>query len=241
MRLINYIKAVQIASNVIPKDKFGNPIYPSKWIKLKANEKILLSKGYAESVSKPNLFFRKIPEGSFYADMRGTEIVPIWSDTAPLFYWKFHSKIPNWKRRRLIKDELVELYALDCPCRLSFYFHDSEEFERTSTYTDTENCVFDWDDGHCRFCGKDFQNEGSFCSKDCEEKYREKLKTPCAICGEKIDFRKEVMHHIHYFPEETIFVHADCHNKIHKTNLFPHLKPSKEEIERYYNKKGNGQ
>ncbi|RZN14223.1 MAG: hypothetical protein EF812_05975 [Methanosarcinales archaeon] len=62
---------------MLAKDKFGNIIYPSKFQRLKENGKIILSNGYFESKNKPNLFYKKIPQGQFYADMRGTEEVPI--------------------------------------------------------------------------------------------------------------------------------------------------------------------
>lgn len=71
---------------MIAKDKFGNVIYSSKFSKLKENEKVLLANGYFESTNKLNLFYKKNPQGWFYADMRGTEEVPIWEDTRPLFY-----------------------------------------------------------------------------------------------------------------------------------------------------------
>ena len=86
------------------------------------------------------------------------------------------------------------------------------------------------------FCGNDFQEDGSFCSKECEEKYKDSLKPICEVCGKKIDLSKEVKHHISYIPENVILVHASCHNKIHKKNLFPHLKPSKSETDKFYKK-----
>lgn len=222
---------------MIPKDKFGKPIYSAVFSILKKNEKILLLNGYIESNNKPNLFYKKLICGYFYTDMRGTEEVPIWFDTRPLFYWKFNSNKPKWERRRLIKAELLKLFNNNCPCRLSFYaFCDSEDFENTGVEVDEENGIFVWDDGCCRFCSKDFKGEGSFCSKTCEEQYENTLKTPCAVCGEKIDFLKEVRHHISYFPEKIIFVHASCHNLIHKTNKFLNLKPDKDEINRFYKK-----
>jgi hypothetical protein len=220
---------------MMPIDKFGNIIFPSKFRKLKEYEKVLLAMGYHESKNKPNLFSKKSSQGCFFADMRGTEEVPIWVDTRPLFYWNFEPERPRWERRRLIKKELKNLFNSCCLCRLSFYApHSSVEFEETSTFIDEERGVFIWDDGYCRLCGKDFQDEGSFCSKLCKEKYKDTLKKPCKVCKKKIPFFKEIKHHISYFPEKTIFVHASCHNKIHKTNLYQHFKPSKEEIDKYY-------
>ena len=137
---------------MITKDKFGNEISLSKFEKLLENGKILLANGYFESKYKPNLFYKKISQGWFYGDMRGTEEVPMWKDMRPLFYWKFNSEILDWERRRLIKKELINLFNSGCPCRLSFSFYDSEEFEHTSSYVDDKEGVFIWDNGYCEFC-----------------------------------------------------------------------------------------
>lgn len=220
---------------MIPEDKFGYPIFESTFRKLQANARILLASGYEESKTQ-NLFYRKTQEGLFYADMRGTEEVRIWQDTSPLFYWEFFAKVPMWQRRRLIKRELVNLFNKHCVCRLSFFFDECKEFEDESCGTFEERGWYDWDEGYCRFCGKDFQNEGSFCSKECEEKYREELKEPCAACGEKMEDSESIRHHIKYFPEEVIFVHAKCHAKIHRTDAYPNLKPSREDTEKFYKK-----
>ena len=139
-----------------------------------------------------------------------------------------------WERRRVIKVELRELLKAGCPCRLSFLAHSSPEFAGASSYIDEEEGIFEWDDGFCRVCGADFRNEGSFCSQKCETKYEESLKTACEVCGEKIELMKEIAHHVSYFPEKVIIVHQSCHNKIHKTDKFLHLKPSNEEIARFY-------
>lgn len=229
---------IKINTYMIPIDKFGNKIYPSKFMKLKENEKVLLSLGYKESQDKPNLFYKIQSEFRFFADMRGTEEVPIWRDTRPLFYWKFNSNIPNWERMRHLKIELINLFNSGCPNRLSFHAFNCEEFDETSAgiELDGENGIYIWDDGYCRFCGKDFKNEGSFCSSSCETKYEDTLKTSCEVCNKKIPFFKEIRHHVSYFPEKIIFVHASCHNKIHKTNLYPHLKPDQAEINKFYNK-----
>jgi hypothetical protein len=219
-----------------PKDKFGKPIYSHVYSILKKNESILLKLGYLESRKHPNLFFKKIKQGWLNADMRGTEEVPIWSDTNPLFFWSFDTNIPLWERRRVIKQELTKLREAGCPCRLSFHYYETTEFEKTNVYMDEKEGIYEWDDGFCRFCSKDFQKDGSYCSLDCEQKFIETLKTPCQVCGNKIDLYHEVRHHISYFPEKVIFVHASCHNKIHKTDLYPGLKPCKDEINKYYKK-----
>jgi len=190
--------------------------------------------GYSESRTKPNLFYKVLRQGCLYADMRGTEEVPIWQDTRPLFYWRFSSETPMWERRRIIKIELSALFEAKCPCRLSFNVFDSEEFEDTSAGVDDEHGEYDWYDGYCQVCGKDFHAEGGFCSTNCETIYRDRLKVPCEVCGEKIELGKEVQHHVCYNPERIIYVHAACHQRIHKTDMYPQLKPSQEDLDTYH-------
>jgi hypothetical protein len=221
---------------MIPFDKFGAPIFQSRYARLQENGKILLSMGYFESRKSPNLFCKELPQGWVYADMRGTKEVPIWEDTRPLFYWKFDATTALWERRRTIKTELRRAVKDGCPCRLSFYWYRTDEFIEVSASIDEEEGLFEWDDGFCRFCNTDFKNEGSFCSDKCEKDYTESLKTPCQACGQKIELFKEIRHHVSYYPEKVIFVHPSCHNKIHKTDQFPNLRPSDEEISKFYDK-----
>lgn len=128
---------------MIHKDKFGNEIYPRVFEKMRANERVLLKEGYIESRNSPNLFYRKIPEGMLFADMRGTEEVPIWQDTRPLFYWQLNNDAPMWRRRRIIKMELERLFRTESPCRLSFHFYNNPEFEGVSTQTSEDEGVFE--------------------------------------------------------------------------------------------------
>jgi len=99
--------------------------------------------GYQESRKKPNLFYNKVEHGVFFADLRGTEEVPIWDDQRPLFYWQLDETLPAWKCRRLIKEELIRLGTRGGKCRLSFEFFNHPLFENTSAYVDEENLVFD--------------------------------------------------------------------------------------------------
>ena len=166
--------------------------------------------------------------------MQGTQEVPIWSDTRPLFHWRFDESVPMWERRRTIKTELKSLLTGGCSCRLSFETYHSPEFLGVSSYIDEEQGILDWEDGICRFCGLDFRGEGVCCSQKCMSEYDDSLKIACEVCGNKIEFFKGVRHHISYFPEKVILVHPGCHNVIHKTDKFPGLKPSEEEIARFY-------
>ncbi len=221
-------------------DKFGKRIYDNIFSEmLKFGEKLKLM-GYLESVNKPNLFYKKLEGVIFFADMRGTENVPIQEDSSPLFYWKFDEQIPFWKRRRFIEEEFKNLKYNDCPCRVSFEVSSSPEmtYENSteSSFIDWEEGFFEWENGFCKFCKIDFKSNGLFCSDKCKREYEEILKSPCEACGNKIDLGEEVHHHTSYFPEKTILVHKGCHNTIHKTDKYPDLKPSKSEIERFYKK-----
>lgn len=221
---------------MIEKDKFGNPIYQSTFRMLKENENVLLDGGYVESKTRPNLFYRKIPEGCFFADMRGTKEVPIWSDTRPAFFLNFNNDVPGWKRRRSVEEEFKRLFVAGCKCRFFFFLYETPEFEEVGLGLDEENGVLDTPNGYCKFCGKDFGGEGEFCSKECEEKRIDELKTPCKACGKKIEFGEEISHHISYFPEKTILVHRSCHTRIHRTEAFSTLRPSKADIEKFYSR-----
>ena len=46
----------------------------------------------------------------------------------------------------------------------------------------------------------------------------------CPVCNTVIGNNLYRKHHISYYPEKTILVHKKCHNKIHNTNEYPHLK-----------------
>jgi hypothetical protein len=210
-----------------PKDKYGNPIYPHIFKKLLHNAKVLESLGFMESKNKPNLFYKKIDEGLLFADMRSSEVVPIWQDTRPLFYWKFNDGVPKWKARRIVKRELTELGQNGCESRLSFEAHSDPIFENVSSSISEESLVFDWPDGYCKLCGKDFQDDGNYCSEKCEKAHEETWKDHCAKCGKSLDFKSVLWHHISYVPEEKkIPLCRSCHLKVHKSKDSA-LKPAK--------------
>jgi len=224
---------------MIPVDKFGRPIYGKVFTRLKRQGAVLEENGYRESQKKPNLFYRKDPScGMFFADMRGTEDIPVWEDTSPLFYWQSNSEVAPWLRRRHIKNELIKLFHSGCPCRLaSNDLFDTVEFSGAGYAAIYESeGIFDWPDGYCKFCGKDFQAEGEFCSEKCKELHEDSKKTPCPVCNRKLSEYDDgvIRHHVKYFPAEICLVHRSCHNKIHFSDLFPHLRPSKEEIAEFY-------
>lgn len=223
---------------MIPFDGEGRPIYPRVYRVLKAHGGLLTQCGYVEAKKKPNLFYRNAPGCVFFADMRGTEDVRIWEDTRPLHSVLFSRSLPNWQMRRIRKQELEMLYESGCACRLSFYFPRSEvEFEETGVFFDAEAGLFLWPDGFCRCCGKDFQNEGWHCSEECRRAEEFASLPACAACGVKIPREEQIYHHVSYSPEVIVKVHASCHQRIHRTEEHPELRPSREETENFYQRK----
>lgn len=215
----------------------GRPIYPKTYVILLGIGKTLVENGYREKTNKPNLFYKHTEGGYFYADLRGTEIVPIYEDPTALFYAFLEG--PAWKQRRLWKREMEALHEQGCPIRLSFEFATTPPFDEVSSFVDESAGQFIWPTGICYYCGKDFQDEGEYCSKECEEKDRVRGLPKCEICGKPVEYEQRIEHHTSYFPERIIIVDRGCHNVIHNTDKYPSLKPSKEDILKFYAAKGN--
>ena len=51
---------------MIPRDKFNNPIYPSKFKVFQEQGRLLMKIGYKESKNKPNLFYKSTLESVFF-------------------------------------------------------------------------------------------------------------------------------------------------------------------------------
>lgn len=196
---------------MIQKDKFNRPIYDNIYRILLKQGRILIELNYKESVKKPNLFYRTIKEGFFFADMRSSDIMPIWEDTNPLFYWNLDETLPDWKKRRIINCEMDILAGHGCPCRLSFEQIDLD---------------LDGGDGLCIVCETEFNDEGLFCSSKCEIARRELYQTRCARCGKSLDFKTAIQHHFSYDPEKIIDVCRSCHLKIHRSKKGSLLRPA---------------
>ncbi|MBN2331038.1 MAG: HNH endonuclease [Candidatus Aenigmarchaeota archaeon] len=209
---------------MIPQDKFGNPIYEHIFKVLQENGRVLALAGFKESRNKPNLFFLKDEEKNvvFFADMRSTGDVPIWEDTRPLIYGKFLAEHPEWKKRRIMTGMFQLLLQNGCECR----FEDDLLVEHG-------------EDGYCKLCGKDFQADGLYCSKECEKADEETYKDHCAVCGRSLDRRDVIRHHVSYKEEKTIPVCRSCHLKIHKSQKMPNLKPDEEDKKKFYERKRN--
>ena len=105
-------------------DKFGKPIYSRVFEKLLTIGKTLEKNNWKESVKKPNLFYKKFEEIMIFADMRGTEEVPIWSEPCPMIYSLKTDK--PWKDRKALRKASVEIRNCGIEYRYSFY-HDCGE------------------------------------------------------------------------------------------------------------------
>ncbi len=239
-----------------PKDKFGKIIYPHVYNKLCEIGVKLKVIEYNEAKNKPNLFYKKFDGGCVFADMRGTEMVPIWDMLEPMIYFSFNNNIQDWLRIRKEKKEFQILDDNNIPWR--------ETFEEDESWMDSDSETIHWSniygdsDGYCKFCGKDMGNNDYFCSDVCKNTIIKKelahqinqSNEYCYICKtKKIYSKKEIKevfnielldilinHHISYYPEKIITVCRKCHNIIHKTNEYPDLKPHPNEIRKYYDR-----
>lgn len=220
---------------MIVEDKFGNVLYPKTFNVLKKIGENLIEIGYIESIKKPNLFYKKINEGIFFADMRGTKECPMWEEPCPLIYFKFNEDILFWKRRRILKEEIKKLPSH----RFVSQFEPSDWGDEEDLY-DELNFISEklYEDGYCHFCKKDFQDEGLFCSLVCEKEYynvidkrkyleiKEKSNNiKCEVCKRNpevikgkycYELEQFIEHHISYSKDETITVCRSCHIKIHR-------------------------
>jgi len=125
------------------QDRFGNPIYPHVHSKMREIGRQLVALGYSEHTRKPDLYVCSHPSVTFYADLRGTAMVPIWEDTSALFYWRFSGNLPLTLRRRMLAIETMRLR--DVPWRVSGEMHEdyeiAQEFPLQTSGDDPEGRV----------------------------------------------------------------------------------------------------
>ena len=202
---------------MIAQDKFGRRIYSSVYQRLRKHGDVLERHGYRESAKSHNLFWKRGECGMVYfGDMRGTEETPIWQCPVPLFYAiTTDEDMPDWKYKRLYKQEYERLGI----CRLSYYAEN-----------EPDGVMFgQGGDGYCVGCGKDFQDDGLYCTPDCErqdnERIEEHLKRPCHVCQGVRRIDELVRHHLDYARDVTITVCRSCHWKIHQGGRHPDLLP----------------
>ena len=191
----------------------------------KTDQNILKDAGYRESANKPNLFYKPLSTGAVFADMRGHGQILVW----------VHSKNPGWWNVRIANRAFRKLRT-----------------EHFSSYL--INTLEGYDNGYCRICGKDFQDNGLYCSDECKKIADENKRIAfykqfiitynpdknkylflCQVCGKIIGSNPYENHHISYYPQASIPVHCKCHQKIHHTDLYTHLKPPNGDGKDFYN------
>ncbi|MBX8639002.1 MAG: hypothetical protein JRN68_10815 [Nitrososphaerota archaeon] len=239
-----------------PKDKFGRHLYGKVWLQLCENGVKLKQAGYWESKKKPNLFMKIEGDFSLYADMRGTEEVPIWEDTSPLFYAypKDRKEADQYQTetiRTIIASEIYKLYSAGLDVRLSFYDQCEPGGQSFDVYYQCVNCDMPFgyvsQEPYCDRCEE---------QHDAEESARDKRNAvitlnhaeKCVVCGVRIlsknklvsmkqnleevtDIEEGQVHHTHYIPEKTISTCRQCHSKIHRSKD-PYYQQFKAEITR---------
>jgi len=217
-----------------PVDKFGRTLYPSAYRKLTKIGSQLEELDWKESKNKPNLFYKDFNGSIIFADMRGTDEVPIWESPFPLMYAL--NEGPEWKRRNGLVKAIEELTNVEVETRLSFY--DSMEIDGLFGGPEEE-----LPDGFCKMCETEItdgeREDGLFCSEHCEKAFaqlqemrreEETQRIKCALCGTTLDIwsKNTIQHHISYDPETTITVCRSCHGKIHsKHENYPELAPKR--------------
>ena len=103
-----------------PIDKFGRKIYLQVFNRLSNIGVKLNYLGYKEANQKPNLFYKTFEGGRIFADMRGTEMIPIWECPEPLLYFDFNSNIQEWQQVRIKENEIQQLDENLIPWRFTY-------------------------------------------------------------------------------------------------------------------------
>jgi len=180
--------------------------------------------GYKRHEYTKGLFVKKCFLGVAYLDYRNIGYLPRSEqvEEGPLFY--YGAKKPNWltRRTRNLQKKLLE------ENKIKFRSSNQEEFLEKA---------YGKGNGYCKFCKHDFQDEGLFCSKECELMDNNRVHDFCHACfGPFTREERIIEHHVNYFPEEIVTVHASCHFIIHMTWNYPHLRPKWGEADRFYQK-----
>lgn len=184
--------------------------------------------GYVESKGKKGLFYKKCFCGIAYLDHRINDDYPFRDqyEGGPRFYFTLEK--PQWQSIRVRRYQEQLLYE-----------HEVKFVPSMRDYNEILGEMGRPQDGFCNFCNKDFQDEGWFCSSECQRLFHDQVKTICEACYQPIDDfsgKSSPRHHVSYFPEETIIVHQNCHIEIHRSDKYLHLRPPDDDKDRFYHK-----
>lgn len=239
-------------------DKFGNKIYEKTWRIIRNQGEQLFMEGWKESRRNPNLFYKSFESYRVFADMRGSDVIPIWDDPRPLLYIRgyamdtshFAVKYPELYNTNC-KDEFVllrhvppkirdsiigDFRRMGMKFRLSFYEEaEPDEFGKFEIHT-CLNCDSLLKTSELKWCSEQCKNEGLAELKSCALSYCQDLPV-CVLCNKKIPIQSVHVHHITYFPEKTIPLHASCHLRLHKGGSHSELLPPDGDSEKFYKRK----
>ena len=179
--------------------------------------------GYQKSKITKGVYWKRRPEGGACLTLRNVGFLPRYEQVkeGPLFFFKPNDKW-TWQTTRARNEEMKRLDDGNIKFR---FWVDEDLYDRIKE-----------GDGYCRFCKKDFQDKGRFCSIGCERSYKFQDCITCDVCFTPIVNHMYDLHHIRYDPEETIIVCRTCHVRIHHSNENPHLRPPKDDIDKFYQK-----
>ena len=83
-------------------DRYGQPIYPHIQRQVFRSAQQIISMNWRQTISKPYLFIYPIPPHcTLFLDFGSSDVVPIWEDTSPLFYWRFSIDIGDHYRNEV--------------------------------------------------------------------------------------------------------------------------------------------
>ena len=184
--------------------------------------------GYQKSEKTKGVYWKRRPEGGACLTLRNVGYSPRSEQVkqGPLFFFKPNGK-ETWQTRRARNEEKKLLEDKKIKCR----FWDSWIQETT----------LEEGDGYCRFCNKDFQDEGWCCSPECEILYKNQFdRGICAVCFAPFTYssnERTIRHHVQYYPEEIVEVHENCHKEIHSgSEEYAYLLPPQDEVNQFYEK-----
>ena len=187
-------------------DRFGNELYPGLRSRLWRYGAALERIGFKQSNEKPYLFRMPGSVGVVFADLGGTEVIPIWEDDSAYIHGKL--ECPDWRKRQIIKKVREHCHQADVPTRLSFYEENDPEGLFFAEY--------DKPDGFCKVCGSQLDGPSLQCDA---------CKPQCAACGDYFPLDQLIQHHVTYEPEELVSVCRSCHLVIHRGKRYQHLRP----------------
>jgi hypothetical protein len=257
-------------------DRFGRPVAAFVMRKVQRIGTQLKEFGFRESKNKPDLYYMTLHSHEFvgkimvFADLRGSEVVPIYEETCPLIWAQFDR---NYRLESIKKDDF-ELFTLLFEEELIWSKwdgfgtspQDTEEYfcylvmhmlelkgipsRRTYDFFSVSSQVHhEYSETDAAKQAKAMSEYSSYLEQfmnEVKKQNRSNLWQECRICrltgisksshpesvlhwfeeGVKLE-----MHHVSYIPEVVIPLCKKCHDLVHHSEEYAHLKPEMKRIE----------